>query len=58
MNNITVNDVLDQTPPGAAVPLVVNFNGKDVPFIFIKDYKDLLDYISQEVDIRIKNCLY
>lgn len=54
MNNITVNDVLDQTPPGAAVPLVVNFNGKDVPFIFIKDYKDLLDYISQEVDIRIK----
>ena len=54
MSNITVNDVLDQTPPGAAVPLVVNFNGKDVPFIFIKDYGDILENISQEVDIRIK----
>lgn len=54
MSNITVNDVLDQTLPGAAVPLVVGINGEDIPFIFIKEYKELLEDINDEVDIRIK----
>lgn len=54
MSNITVNDVLDQTPPGAAIPLVVSLNEVDVPFIFIKDYKELLEGINDEVDVRIK----
>ncbi|MGL4760304.1 MAG: hypothetical protein ACRCWG_02500 [Sarcina sp.] len=57
MNNLTVNDILNETEVGSIIPLLVEVEGKDVPIFFVKDYKVVLEDIKGNDVIALKNSI-
>ncbi|MGL4741531.1 MAG: hypothetical protein ACRC41_12115 [Sarcina sp.] len=57
MNSLTVNDILSEREVGTILPLLVDVKGTDVPIFFVKDHRNILEYIENTEMIALKNSI-
>ncbi|MGL5820041.1 MAG: hypothetical protein ACRCYE_00145 [Sarcina sp.] len=57
MNSSTINDILNEREVGTILPLLVDIQGTKVPTFFVKDYRNILEYIENTEMVALKNSI-